>query len=206
VLGLQLADQRLTSDATRSRLEALARVALGRVAADPPSGSPAALPAASAAPSPAAARSSPAPAMAQAGADDPCRVVTKEELEAALGLSLGPGQRAAGECGYKAQADPNPGTMPSVTVTVLRSRQARTTYDYLREQAPARAADVPGLGDKAYVSIGAGLTDFREIQVLRGDVLVSVNLTAIINPPVSMSDEEKRTKLIALARTALGRL
>ena len=147
-----------------------------------------------------------AAAQAQASGVDPCRVVTKEELEAALGVALNPGQLRAGECAYKAQSDPNPGTMPSVTVTILRSRSARTSYDYLRESASSRATDVPGLGDKAYVFIGGSMPDNREIQVLKGDVLFSINLTAILNPPVSMSEEEKKTKLIALARTALGRL
>jgi hypothetical protein len=145
-------------------------------------------------------------AQAQASSVNPCQVVTKEELEAALGTALHPGQRSAGKCGYKAQADPNPGTMPSVTVTVLRARSAPTTYDTLRETASSRAMDVAGLGEKAYVVISSGLIDTRELQVLQGDVLVAINLTANLNPPVTMSEDEKRTRLIALARTALSRL
>lgn len=159
--------------------------------------------------SPAGAASPGVPAAAQPGnaAIDPCRLVSEEELEAALGVALNPGQGRAGECAYKAQSDANPGTMPSVTVTIQRSRTAPISYDALRKNASSRAADVPGLGDKAYVDIGSGVgTDFREIGVLKGDVFFSINLTAILNPPVSMSNEEKSTRLVALARTALGRL
>ncbi len=152
-----------------------------------------------------------AAAQVQTSAVDPCRVVMKEELEAALGVALQPGERKRGpigdeQCTYRAQSDQTPGTMPSVTVAIYRSRLARTTYDGVRESASSRATDVPGLGDKAYVFIGGSMPDSREIQVLKGDVLLSINLTAILNPPVSMSEEEKKTKLIALARTALGRL
>jgi hypothetical protein len=157
-----------------------------------------------------------ATAQAQAAAQaqpaaDPCRVVSREEVEAALGLALGPGQPGTGaigsaECTYRAQSDQTPGTMPNVIVAVFRSRLARTTHGYLRENAPSTATDVPGLGDKAYVFVGSGWTDSREIQALRGDVLVSIQVVGIFNPPVSMSAEEKRSKLIDLARTALSRL
>jgi hypothetical protein len=152
-----------------------------------------------------------AAAQARAPGADPCRVVTKEELEAALGFPLGPGQAGtdaigAAACTYRSPSDQTPGTMPDVTVAIYRSRLARTTYDGLRESASSRATDVPGLGDKAYVFIGGSMPDNREIQVLRGDVLFSVDVSAILQPAVSMGDEEKRAKLIALARTALGRL
>ena len=153
----------------------------------------------------------PAAAPAQTSTADPCRIVTKEELEAALGFPLRAGERGTGpigeaQCAYKAQFNESPGTMPDVIVAIWRSRLAGTTYDGLRESASSRATDVPGLGDKAYVFIGGSMPDNREIQVLKGDTLFSINLTAILNPPVSMSEEEKKTKLIALARTALGRL
>jgi hypothetical protein len=95
--------------------------------------------------------------------------------------------------------------MPDVTVALYRSRLARTTYEGLRESASSRTADVPGLGDKAYIFIGGNQPDTREMRVLKGEVLFSVDLSAIITPPVSLSEEEKRTKLIAVARTALGR-
>ena len=152
-----------------------------------------------------------AAAQAQPPAADPCGIVTKEELEAALGFSLGPGQPGTGaigdaECAYRSPSDQTPGTMPNVTVAVFRSRLARTTYDGLRESASPSATDVAGLGDKAYVFIGAGWSDSREIEVLRGDVLLSINVTANLRTPVSMSVEEKRAKLIDVARTALGRL
>jgi hypothetical protein len=153
-------------------------------------------------------------AQAQASGADPCRIVTQEELEAALGFPLGPGQRQAGpvgdeQCIYRAQFDRTPGTMPNVTVAIYRSRLAGTTYDGVRENAPGRATDVPGLGDKASVSVGSGQLDSRIIYVLKGDVLFSIDVVAeggANNPSRTMSEEEKRSKLIALARTALGRL
>ncbi len=130
---------------------------------------------------------------------DPCRIVTKEEVEASAGFPLAAGilnPTPIGEtCFYADQRSLGGG---SVSVTLVKGVMARSVYDSERSQGSAE--DVQGVGDQAFVVVGDVQSN---ILVLDGDVLLEVDLVHSSSRP---SDAEVREKLLALAHTALSRL
>jgi len=133
---------------------------------------------------------------------DPCALVTPMEAEAALGGRPFPGQprrsrdSAEVRCTYDYLAG---GQIGSVVVAVWKGSEARAVYE-LRRSAYGQGATVEelrGLGDRAFAVKG----DEGWVNVLKGDVYLSVQLDL-----QSLSAPELRTRAMAMARTAVGRL
>ncbi len=165
-------------------------------AAPAPTAAPASSPAAAPRSTPPAA---PPAAPAQTGAIDPCRLVTREEAEASTGLAFGPGQRftdtpPATTCLYQGQTS-------AFTVVVGRWPQAGAFYDSTRQETGRTGQDLQGIGDRAFIDLTRGTA----VAVLKGDLFLAITFTES-GARSTMTEEERRAKFTALARTALSRL
>jgi len=128
--------------------------------------------------------------------------IVTEQAEAALGGRPFPGQPRRGRdsaevrCTYDYLAS---GQIGSVVVAVWKGSEARAVYE-LRRSVYGQGATVEelrGLGDRAFAVKG----DEGWVNVLKGDVYLSVQLDL-----QSLSAPELRTRAMAMARTAVGRL
>ena len=138
-----------------------------------------------------------------AGGDiDPCALVTKEEVEAAVGASVLEPQREdfanLFTCSYN---DPDTPIVRTVSVNVIvaeREDQARDSYEMFKDLAPDAEA-VAGIGDEAFWdSVVKGL-DVR-LEVLKGkyDISIKIDLSPDGGDALAIAKE--------LAAKLLGRL
>jgi hypothetical protein len=128
--------------------------------------------------------------------------VTKAEVEAAAGFSLAAGRpitTPVGETCFYEQQSPGIAT-GNASVSLVSGPTAQAYYESAQKEEPG-AADVPGLGDRAFVVSGEIQSN---VLVMQGDVLFAVDIVHGTGTRVGEADD--RQKLLTLARTALGRL
>ena len=136
------------------------------------------------------------------GAIDPCALVTKEEVETAVGASVLEPQREDSAnlftCSYN---DPDTPIVRTVSVNVIVAEHeddARDLYEMFKDLAPDAEA-VAGIGDEAFWdSIVKGL-DVR-LEVLKGkyDISIKIDLSPDGGDALAIAKE--------LAAKLLGRL
>jgi len=136
--------------------------------------------------------------------NDACRLVTREDVEATLGYSLGagrlapnPGRLSSGNCTYLDEPARRGLEVAAILGESTQEKDTRAHWTNLRTTASLRGSQpVQGLGDEAYF-----VPDLRLLQVLRGDLVLGLQLA----DPALIPDAT-RARLMALARAALGRL
>jgi len=178
---------------------ATAGVATSRVAATPATGAGGAPTVAST--RQALAATTPSPAAVIKGKADPCLLITKAEIEAALGFALhdpqAEGDAGGATCIYTGGAD-NPAVTFAVGVSFGASK---TSFEQLRTITTSAAkgagpdfavTDVPGVGEAAFKGPGPS------INALKGSTVILLN--AGVGEGILSSD-----KLIDLAKIAVGR-
>jgi hypothetical protein len=132
----------------------------------------------------------------QAGAVDPCKLITQAEAAAALGASVDAGQQAAAGASSCLWSANKPISADGVDVAVTQV----STFDKSHKSGPGiTVTPVPGLGDEAYfVDLGPG---YVNLQVRKGSTTfnVDVMIHGASNDVVMAADK-------SLAQLIVGRI
>ncbi len=140
----------------------------------------------------------PAGGPAGTNAIDPCRLASKQEVEAAAGFTVADGrlQRSAVDvCIYEEPAGSRV-VRGRVYLYAMRSSAAGAIYDEARKNE-YQPSDVAGLGDRAFHGTAGTLI------AIKGDVFIQLDVD---NPPSGSSEAERREKRVALVRAIFGRV
>jgi hypothetical protein len=140
-------------------------------------------------------------APATKGSRTSCTILSKEELETAVGFPLSDGELVTGAGGGFCQYDGTPpGVMDTGAVTVdIRPGTTAAAFTGLAEGIGG--SPVSGIGDRASLALGEAESS---VMVLKGDTLLLVEV--LHKPGERASDAVVRDRLLALARSGLARL
>jgi hypothetical protein len=137
-----------------------------------------------------------------AAARNPCKVLTRAEVQFAFGGTVSTGRKGfstpgSTQCEYQVGAD---GDRPDGTVIVhLTTAGAKPAYTSLKKNGKT-AAPIDDFPNAVYAA------KRQVVNVLQGDVLLGVQGTFLDTDPLPLHEYDARAQLVALAKLGLERV
>lgn len=142
-----------------------------------------------------------AAAPAGAAATDPCKVITRAEIQRAFGGTVSTGRlgfttRSSSQCQFQVGAE---GNRPAGTVVVhLMNTGAKAAYE--RYQKASGYAPIDGVPNALWSET------LHRVNVLAGDVLLAVQGGFIATTPLPIHSYDDKTQLSQLAQIGITRV